>query len=117
MAARKPSRRGGARPGAGRPRTTGRGDGPQTPIRWSLTEHAEVADAAGCADAVAMWGRTMLLALARNPELHRAVAAAAEPEPDRERGSILCAHCQDRHLGGLARPCRVHGCECYCNRG
>jgi hypothetical protein len=30
---------------------------------------------------------------------------------------VTCELCHDSHRGQLARPCHVHGCECYCNRG
>lgn len=59
--------RGGARPGAGRPATTNRATGPQTVIRWSAEEHAEVVAKAGDAKAVAAQGRRLLLAWARRP--------------------------------------------------
>lgn len=57
--------RGGKRPGAGRRPGEGRGYGPRTSIRWSEEEYAEVANAAGGADAIAMWAREILLAHAR----------------------------------------------------
>lgn len=67
MPRKKPPRRGGARPGAGRPRSTGRSDGPRTTLRWSPEEHALVSAAAGGEDRVASWGRDLMLSTARKP--------------------------------------------------
>jgi len=52
---------GGRRTGAGRPRSTGRNDGPRTAIRWSREEYAAVAAAAGGGHKVASWVRRLAL--------------------------------------------------------
>jgi hypothetical protein len=43
-----------------------------------------------------------------------ALHSAGAPAPE---SPVTCEMCHDSHRGQLARPCHVHGCECYCNRG
>jgi hypothetical protein len=57
--------RGGRRPGAGRPVTTGRGAGPALYLRLSVEEAALVDAAAGGVKERSAWARAVVLAAAK----------------------------------------------------
>lgn len=56
----------------------------------------------------------MSAALARAlARLRAALRERRRPEPE---PPIVCDGCVEQHGGKLKQPCRVTGCECYCNR-
>jgi hypothetical protein len=46
----------------------------------------------------------------------RKVTRVEQAEDVEAEAPVRCLGCHQKHRGGLAKPCNVHGCECYCMR-